>query len=81
MNVSIFYNNKYKIFYEARLIHKTARGKLVRSKSEVIVADALHEYKQPYEYEKKIDLGDDGERIPDFTIVDAESSTTFYWEH
>jgi hypothetical protein len=30
-----------KKFYEAGLIHKTARGELVRSKSEVIIADAL----------------------------------------
>ena len=34
-----------------------------------------------YEYEKELDLGDDGIRIPDFTIEDAESGIRFYWEH
>ena len=29
-------------FYEDRLVHKTVRGELVRSKSEVIIANALH---------------------------------------
>ena len=29
-------------FFEERLVHKTARGELVRSKSEVIIANALH---------------------------------------
>ena len=34
-----------------------------------------------YEYEKELDLGADGIRIPDFIIEDAESGTCFYWEH
>jgi len=68
-------------FYEAGLIHKTARGELVRSKSEVIIADALFGSDIHYEYEKELDLGDDGIKSPDFTIADAESGTIFYWEH
>lgn len=70
-----------KNFYEAGLIHKTARGELVRSKSEVIIADALYDSNIDYVYEKELSLGDDGIKIPDFTIDDAESGTTFYWEH
>ena len=70
-----------KKFYEAGLIHKTARGELVRSKSEVIVADALFDNNIPYEYEKELALVDDGIKSPDFTIRDAESGATFYWEH
>ena len=70
-----------KNFYEAGLIHKTARGELVRSKSEVIVADALFAAGIDYAYEKELPLGDDGVRSPDFTIEDAESGSTFYWEH
>lgn len=34
-----------------------------------------------YEYEKELDLGEDGIRIPDFTIDDAESGRCYYWEH
>ena len=70
-----------KNFYEAGLIHKTARGELVRSKSEVIIADALFDNKIDYAYEKELSLGDDSIKYPDFTIEDAESGTVFYWEH
>ena len=68
-------------YYEASLIHKTLKGELVRSKSEVIIANMLYGAGIPYEYEKEITLDKDGIRIPDFTIDDAESGTLFYWEH
>jgi hypothetical protein len=70
-----------KKFYENNLIHKTARGELVRSKSEVIIADALFDFKIDYAYEKELNLGEDGIKSPDFTIEDAESGVLFYWEH
>ena len=53
----------------------------MRSKSEVIIANMLYEAGVPYEYEKELSLGQDGVRIPDFTIDDAESGKLFYWEH
>lgn len=68
-------------YYEASLIHKTLKGELVRSKSEVIIANMLYEAGIPYEYEKELSLGEDGIRIPDFTIDDVESGMLFYWEH
>ena len=71
-----------KRFYENNLIHKTARGELVRSKSEVIIADALLTLGVDYyEYEKLLDLGEDGIKSPDFTIEDVESGVKWYWEH
>lgn len=72
------YKKKY---YEQALIHRTLKGELVRSKSEVIIANMLYEAGIEYEYEKELDLGEDGIRIPDFTIDDAESGMRFYWEH
>lgn len=72
------YKNNY---YEQALIHRTLKGELVRSKSEVIIANMLYEAGVDYEYEKELDLGEDGVRIPDFTIKDAESGAIFYWEH
>ena len=74
----VVYKQRY---YEASLIHKTLRGELVRSKSEVIIANMLYEADIPYEYEKELSLGKDGVRIPDFTIDDAESGKMIYWEH
>lgn len=68
-------------YYEASLIHKTEKGELVRSKSEVIVANLLHTSGIAYEYEKPLILNNGNVRIPDFTIDDAESGTLFYWEH
>lgn len=72
------YKKKY---YEQSLIHRTLKGDLVRSKSEVIIANMLFEAGIEYEYEKELNLGEDGVRIPDFTIEDAESGLCFYWEH
>lgn len=74
----VIYKNK---FFEQNLIHKTLKGDLVRSKSEVIIADALYRAGISYEYEKELDLGEDGKKSPDFTIENAESGITFYWEH
>ena len=34
-----------------------------------------------YEYEKALDLGEDGIKSPDFTIEDVESGVKWYWEH
>ena len=51
------------------------------SKSEVIIANELDHAGIPYEYEKELVLENDGMRIPDFTIEDAETGKCFYWEH
>ena len=48
------YKKKY---YEQALIHRTLKGELVRSKSEVIIANMLFEAGIDYEYEKELDLG------------------------
>jgi hypothetical protein len=64
------------------LIHRTRRGELVRSKSEVIIANELYaqgiDY---YEYESPLKLPSGETRYPDFTIVDDDTGETFYWEH
>ena len=69
-----------KSYLDANLIHQTARGELVRSKSEVIIADHLKRKKIRYRYEEPLTLGDDV-RIPDFTFEDDNTGTTYYWEH
>lgn len=67
-------------YLENRLIHKTTRGELVRSKSEVIIANLLHANDVDYVYEQKLRLGNQ-ERLPDFTIEDADTGIIYYWEH
>lgn len=69
-------------YYASHLIHRTAKDVMVRSKSEVIVADTLTRLGISYEYEKKL-LNKDGDptdyRLPDFTA--SYEGDTFYWEH
>lgn len=63
---------------------RTLSGILVRSKSEVIVADTLTYLEIPFLYEAEARLLDaDGKEIvlhPDFTIL-CPDGTVLYWEH
>ena len=63
---------KHSIPYAEGLIHKTKKeGLLVRSKSEVIIANMLIEKGVEFEYEREF-VGSNGQkRIPDFTFIDA----------
>ena len=67
-------------FYEDRLVHKTVRGELVRSKSEVIIANALHYHNLDYVYEPELVLEGKVKR-PDFKVVDDDTGEEWYWEH
>lgn len=67
-------------FFEENLIHRTLQGEMVRSKSEVIIANRLFELKVEYAYEQPLIINET-KRYPDFTIEDAESGRIFYWEH
>lgn len=67
-------------FYEDRLVHRTARGDMVRSKSEVIIANALYYHDLNYEYEPELVLEGIVKR-PDFKIVDVDTDDVWYWEH
>ena len=63
------------------LIHRTAKGLCVRSKSEVIIATELDHVGIEYVYDSKF-VGQDGSaRYPDFTIDDSETGKRYYWEH
>jgi hypothetical protein len=65
-------------------IHRTGRNELVRSKSEVIVADALADVLEPlglsYGYEIPLTFAGEHPRRPDFTIQ-RPGRPTVYWEH
>lgn len=67
-------------FYEERLIHHTLRGEMVRSKSELTIADRLHTNGIDYTYEQPLTIGQQT-KYPDFTIDDTESGRKYYWEH
>jgi len=71
---------KEKRFLEDRLIHRTEDNTLVRSKSEVVIADKLHARKIQYLYEEPLALEGGKVRYPDFTIAN-DMGPPFYWEH
>ncbi len=68
-------------YLEANLIHRTSNGTFVRSKSEVIVADALSTAGVEFAYEEEFRGYDGAVRLPDFTIKDAARGETYIWEH
>lgn len=71
-------NQKY---YEENLIHRTKNGIMVRSKSEVIIANMLCDNGiEDFLYEEKLPLGDTY-KLPDFTFKDAASGSYIIWEH
>lgn len=68
------------VFLQEGLIHRTRTGLAVRSRAEIIIANALDDAKVEFEYEKPLVLGG-STRYPDFTIEDEISGQTYYWEH
>lgn len=67
--------------HQLKRIHQTVDGTCVRSKSEVIISNLLHQYHIAYQYEEKLDYGEDGKWIePDFTLHLADGRI-LYWEH
>jgi len=67
--------------YAEHLIHKTLKGHMVRSKTELIIADKLFNADIAYDYEKPLDGPIRKGRIfPDFSFTDA-AGDLIIWEH
>lgn len=62
------------------LQHKSLQGERLRSKSEVIIANALYMNRIPYRYECELELGE-VTLYPDFTILHPMTLEVYYWEH
>lgn len=71
-------------FLEDKLIHRSARGDLVSSKSELVIADLLFEAERKFGiryFFERVLIGEDGrQRWPDFSVEDCDGET-WYWEH
>jgi len=59
----------------------TDNGEMVRSKSELIIANTLHSMGVPYRYECPLYLGGSNTVYPDFTVLNVRLRKVFYWEH
>ena len=67
-------------WYEAGKIHQALTGDMVRSKSEVIIANLLHERGIEFRYEKPLYATAEGTMyLPDFTLL--WRGEEYYWEH
>lgn len=77
-NITEIQRNGEKRYFEEKLIHKTISGEMVRSKSEVIVANILKNLDIDYSYEESLNVRGKN-YIPDFTI--RYKGKTAYLEH
>ncbi len=68
-------------FLDESRVYETQKGEMVRSKSEVIIANLLGELGIPYIYEKPLKLKDNKIRYPDFTLLDIRTRGEIYLEH
>lgn len=67
--------------YAENLIHRTETGHMVRSKSELVIANLLHREGIAYQYEQPLEgEAAPGRLYPDFTFTDAAGDRVV-WEH
>jgi len=73
-------------FHPENLRYETEQGEMVRSKSEVIIANILYQNKKHilYKYERPLMVLKDGSTkiiYPDFTMLNLHSGRIIYFEH
>ena len=67
--------------YAENLIHRTEKGHLVRSKSELVIANMLYQLGIDYEYERVCEgTAEPGRLRPDFSFVTPDGDLLI-WEH
>ena len=66
-------------WYEEGKIHEALTGDMVRSKSELIIANLLHDRNIPFEYETILKAPDGTIYLPDFTVT--WNGEKWFWEH
>lgn len=62
-------------------VFPTRRGELVRSKSELLIADMYYELGIPYRYECELKLKNGKIKYPDFTLYHSSRRIILYHEH
>ena len=66
--------------YPQDLVYPLADGRLVRTKSEVLIGNALLQHGIPFRYECILKVGT-AAYYPDFTILHPLTYKLYYWEH
>lgn len=67
-------------YLEKNLIHQASDGKMLRSKSELMIYQRLLDKSFSPLYEKRLTIKE-VEKLPDFTLENDETGETYYWEH
>ena len=78
---SVLSDEQSPVYRASGLKHKTASGIMVRSKSEVLIANTYTGFDVPFEYEKLLVLPNGTEILPDFTLISKDRSKLIYHEH
>lgn len=67
--------------YAEHLVHRTSRGELVRSKSELVIANFLYNANLTYLYERPLEGSSAPGRLrPDFSFI-SDAGDVIIWEH
>ena len=74
------------MMYPENSRYETEQGDVVRSKSEVIIANILYQNHEHilYKYERPLEIVENGRKktvYPDFTIINKHTGKITYWEH
>ncbi len=67
-------------YLEKNLIHQASDGKMLRSKSELLIYQRLIDKQLNPLYEKRLVIKEI-EKLPDFTIENEDTGKVYYWEH
>lgn len=70
-----------KTFRDGAPEYYTDNGERVRSKSEILIGNALKKHNIPYRYEAPLYLNGIGTIHPDFTVLNVKERRVYYWEH
>lgn len=62
-------------------IYRSEKGDIVRSKSELNIANTLFKYHIPYKYECPFTFRTGRRVYPDFTVLQVKKRREVYWEH
>lgn len=68
-------------YYPEQRVYSTKKDELVRSKSEVMLADMYYEMGIPYRYEAELVLKGGKKKYPDFTLLKTNTREIIYHEH
>ena len=79
--VEAWRSQRYKRKFVENSDFLTANGERVRSKSEIIIADALNSFGVPYHYEAPVKISSTLTFHPDFLCLNKRTRQEFYWEH